>query len=132
MSKLIRKNILGLAAIALFAAAGCGDEHADEVHLHWITMPDATLTAGTAVPVSWSAHADGDLHHTEIRACMGEVAECGLGDMSSFDENFAATPEGDNFTASVSLDVAGTWTVVVYAHVDADPHISEAAIVTVQ
>ena len=32
-----------------------------------------------------------ELHHTEVRACMGQNAACGLGGAESFDLNFPAT-----------------------------------------
>ncbi len=136
-SRILNPLVLGsIFAFGALAAGACGDDgdevDPDEAHLMFVTAPSTTLTAGTAVDVSWMVHTEGELHHTEIRACMGHSADCGLGDMTSFDENFAATNNAGTYEASVSLSVAGPWTIVVFAHVGATPHISEAIHATVE
>ncbi len=123
----------GILSAALLSAAACGDDGADAgTELMFVEAPPTTLTVDTAVDVSWMVHAHGELHHTEIRACMGHSTDCGLGGADSFDKNFAATMEGEVYTASVSIDAAGPWTIAVFAHVDEDPHISNVIHTTVE
>ena len=90
------------------------------------------MTVGTAVEVTWTIETEGELHHTEIRACMGHSNDCGLGGADSFDQNFAATMNDGMYTASITLDTAGPWTVVAFAHVGETPHISEVIHATVE
>lgn len=122
-----------LLALAAFAPA-CGDDgdssDPDAAHLMFVTPPPTAMTADTAVEVTYAVHTEGDLHHQEIRACMGHNDECGLGDASSFDMNFAGTKEGEAYTASVML-AEGPWTIAVFAHVGATPHISDVIHATV-
>ena len=122
---------------ALVFAPACGDDgddqSADDAHLMFGIAPPTALTAGTPVDVMWEVHTEGDLHHTEIRACMGHSNDCGLGDATSFDENFAATPvtDGEGFTSTITIDVEGPWTIAVFAHVGETPHISDVIHATV-
>lgn len=126
--------VVAISSLSL-ALAACGEDSHDDpdhAHLDWITAPETTQTAGTSMDVTWMVHTEGDLHHTEIRACMGQTAECGLDGQDSFDMNFQATMDGDNYNATVTLDTVGTWSVAVYAHVGETPHISEVIYVTVE
>jgi len=126
----IRPVFAASAVLALLAfTPACGDDHdahddPDHAHLMFVTAPPTAMSAATAVDVVYMVHTEGDLHHQEIRACMGHNAACGLGDASSFDQNFAGTKEGDSYTASVML-AEGPWTIAVFAHVGATPHISD-------
>ncbi len=132
---LVRPFFLTLAVVLGFFVGACGEEHDhdhDAAHLMFVGAPGATLTAGEDVVVTWQVHTEGDLHHTELRACMGHNDECGLGDMSTFDENFSATLNEETYSATLNLSVAGPWTVVVFAHVGETPHISEAIHTTVE
>lgn len=119
---------LALASVLAFAPA-CGedDEHADPDHAHlaFVNAPATTLTTSVSTDVTYQVHTEGNLHHTEIRACMGHNTSCGLGDASTFDVNFAATLSGDIYTAPVSIESAGPWTIAVFAHVGETPHISD-------
>ena len=96
----------------------------------FVNAPPTAMTADTAVDVTYMVHTEGDLHHQEIRACMGHETACGLGDASSFDMNFAGTKSGDTYTASVML-AEGAWTIAVFAHVGETPHISDVIHTTV-
>ncbi len=133
----LRPLLLGSAlTVGLFASA-CGEDHdhdhggEDDAHLMFVDAPAASLTAGEDAAVTWQVHTDGDLHHTEIRACMGHSDDCGNGDTSTFDENFTGTLADGTYSTNVNLAVAVPWTIVVYAHVGATPHISEAIHATV-
>lgn len=131
-NRLQHLSILALA-LALFAPA-CGDDEADPdaAHLEFSVAPPETMTAGTAVDVTWMVHTEGDLHHTEIRACEGHADTCGLGGADSFDLNFAATAGDASYTASLSFDAAAHWTVVVFAHVGETPHVTKAIHISVE
>jgi hypothetical protein len=127
--------LFALALTSMLAFAACGDDgqshDPDEAHLMFVSAPPTSITTDVAVDVSYMVHTEGDLHHTEIRACMGHSTDCGLGGMDSFDLNFAATKEGDTYSASVTIDMAGPWTIAVFAHVGETPHISEVVHATV-
>ncbi len=127
--------VLGFAASLALLGGACGDGHdhgdGDDAHLMFVDAPATSLTAGEDAVVTWQVHTDGDLHHTEIRACMGHSSDCGLGDTTTYDENFTGTVADGTYTTNVNLSVAGPWTVVVYAHVGETPHISEAIHTTV-
>jgi hypothetical protein len=123
----IRPVFAASALLALLAfTPACGDDAAedpDHAHLEFVTAPPTAMSAATAVDVVYMVHTEGDLHHQEIRACMGHNTACGLGDASSFDQSFAGTKEGESYTASVML-AEGPWTIAVFAHVGETPHIS--------
>jgi hypothetical protein len=70
-----------------------------------------------------------EVHVAQLRACMGEVPDCGV-DTDELEEY--ATEDAGTWTAELSLPSAGTWTVVAWAHVDEDPHLSEPVTVTAQ
>lgn len=130
----LRSLVLGSAcALGLLAVSACGgdEDGADDAHLMFVTAPGAAITAGEDVAVTWMVHTEGDLHHTEIRACMGHSDDCGLGDMTSFDANFTGLMNGEMYSTNVNIDTAGPWTIVVFAHVGETPHISEAVHATV-
>jgi hypothetical protein len=131
---MIRFAVFSAVLALLLTVAACGDEHGDpdHAHLHFVNAPPATLTAGTDFEVRWAVETEGELHHTEIRACMGQNSTCGLGGAESFDANFTPTPVDGEYAATVNLSVAGDWTIVVFAHVGETPHISETVYVTVQ
>jgi len=123
-----------VAATALMFAAACTDDEEGTVHVMVTAAPPATATAGTAFDVSWQVHNDtaADLHHTEIRVCEGaSVADCGMGDTSSYTSHTGTNTEG-TFTASVQLDTAGAYTVVAWSHVGENPHVSDSYSVDVQ
>ncbi len=103
-----------------------------EADVSWQTMPPATIVAGTPFTASFTVDTMGEIHVTELRACMGENHMCGLGGEESFDVSVPAPASGDAYEGELTLDTAGTWTVVGYTHVDADPHISAHALVTVE
>ncbi len=120
-----------LIALAIsFLAIGCGSEDDPEhgtVHVQVTAAPPQTATVGTAFDVSWQVHnmTHDDLHHSEIRVCEGDtVTDCGLGAQGTFRSVTGSMADG-TFTASVTLDPAGTYTVVAWAHVGEDPHISD-------
>ena len=132
----IARSFTLVAAAALLLSLSACDEHEhtdlNHAHLDWIDAPAATMAVGTAGDIAWMIHTEGELHHTEIRACMGQNAECGLGGVESYDENFQATMEGDTYNASVTLETAGTWSLAAFAHVGEEPNISEVVYVTVE
>lgn len=154
------RSLVLVPALALFglaAPAGCddGDDAADgdtgghgehgehggsdtadpDTMVEWTTPPPATVAAGEAVEGTFMVHTAGELHVTEMRACMGHgVADCGSGDMDTFDVTVPASDGTDAaamHTGSLMLD-AGDWTVVGYAHVGPDPFVSDPVDVTVQ
>ena len=130
-------KLLSFAVLAsTLTLAACGDEHGhgdtDEAEFSFTTAPPATLTAGEDQDVTYHMHVHGDLHHTELRACQGDVADCGLGSDDSYDENFAVSDNGDEtYTGVVNLTVVGTWTIVGYAHVGESPFTSDPVVVEV-
>ncbi len=134
LSSLILGSVLTLGISACSDDANDDPDAADPdtAHLMFVTAPGTTLTAGQDEAVSWMVHTEGDLHHTEIRACMGHNNDCGNGGMDTFDENFAGTKNGDNYEGTVNIPTAGPWTIVVFAHVGETPHTSEAIHATVQ
>jgi hypothetical protein len=126
--------LIGLFCATLVFGAACGDDEHDDpdhAHLMFVSAPPTSISAGTAVEVSWMVHTEGELHHTEIRACMGHSTDCGLGGADSFDMNYAATMADDMYSASVQIDDAGPWTIAVFAHVGETPHISDVIHATV-
>ena len=126
--------VFAMAMALLLTVVSCSDEEGnpDDAYLQFVNAPPATLTAGTDVEVRWTVETDGELHHTEIRACMGQNPTCGLGGAESFDENFTPTMLEGEYVATVNLSVAGQWTVAVFAHVGETPHISDVVYVTVE
>jgi hypothetical protein len=120
-----------IATSFIFAAACSSDEEGDQADVGFSSAPSATMTADSDVAVSWTVTTDGELHHSELRACIGHVDPCGLGDASSFDENFSATNTDGTFEAMLNLS-AGAWTVAAFAHVGETPFISDVVHVTVQ
>lgn len=88
-----------------------------EASLFFVSGPPVSLTTSVAADVTYQVHTEGELHHTEIRACMGHSTDCGLGGETSFDLNFPATLKGDTYSASITIDSAGPWTIAVFAHV---------------
>ena len=125
--------IFAFALVSSLALSACDDNgDPNHAHLDWIEAPATTMTAGVGAEVAWMVHTEGELHHTEVRACMGQVAECGLGGVESYDENFQATLDGDTYRATLTLEVAGEWSVAVFAHVGEAPNISEVVYVTVE
>lgn len=118
-----------------------GDGHSDtdgsdpDAMVMWVDgNPPATVMAGEPLAASFMVHTTGDIHVTELRACSGaDVADCGLGDMDSFESAPAPAVEGQEDTYAGELTLAaGDWTVVAFAHIGADPHVSMHANVTVQ
>lgn len=108
------------------------DSHSAEAEVTWDAMPPATAAVGTPFTASFKVDTMGDIHVTELRACMGENHMCGLGGEETFDVSVPAPAAGEGYEGELTLDSAGTWTVVGYTHVDADPHISAHALVTVE
>lgn len=108
------------------------DTESAEAEVSWLTMPGATATAGTAIVASFTVETSGEIHVTELRACMGENHECGADGEESFDVGVPAPASGDGYEGELTLDTPGTWTVVAYTHVDANPHTSAHVVVTVE
>lgn len=136
MNNAFNKSIFSTFALlaSIFLAAACDDGHdhgPDEAHLIFVNSPPTAITVNTPVEVAYQVHTEGDLHHTEIRACTGHSTDCGLGDASSFDVSFPATAGDDQYTATVTIDSAGPWTIAVFAHVGETPHISDVVHATV-
>lgn len=124
-----------MLALMLSVSACSGDDDADDpdhAHLMFVTAPPTTLTAGTDVEVRWAVHTEGDLHHTEVRGCMGQDSTCGLGGSDSFDAFFSATMVEGEYMTTINVDTPGEWSIVVYAHVGETPHISDVMYVTVE
>ena len=104
-----------------------------DASVNWHTAPPATATAGEAFNVMFMIDTTGEIHVSEIRICAGAgVAECGLGEMGSFTTVAAMENDEGMYMAEVTLAEAGDYTVVAYAHIGADPHVSEAHNVSVQ
>jgi plastocyanin len=125
-------TVLSISALLVLAVSACGDEHEHTVHVEFSAAPPATATAGTGFDVSWEVHneTEHDLHHSEIRVCSGAgVVDCGLGDDY---ESYTGSMTDGVFTATVTLDTAGMYTLVGWAHVGDDPYISDAFDVEVQ
>jgi len=108
-----------------------GDTESAEAEVSWQTMPPMAATAGVPITASFTVETTGEIHVTELRACMGENHECGAGGEESFDVGAPAPASGDAYEGELTL-TAGTWTVVGYTHVDADPHTSAHVVVTVE
>ncbi len=120
---------------------GDHDDHSDhdggesdgsdaDTMLEWVEMP--ALVDG-AVNASFMIQTMGELHVAELRACSGaDVADCGLGEMGTFESVAAAAQDGMDHMRMGSMTLAaGDWTVVAYVHVGANPHVSDAVNVTV-
>jgi len=111
-----------------FAFLGCdGDDHGD-VHVMVTQEPPSSADAGSAFDVSWMVHNDShdDLHHSEVRVCAGaDVEGCGLGETDSYTA-FGGEIVDSTYTASISLDTAGSYTMVAWCHVGENPHLSDA------
>jgi hypothetical protein len=118
------------------------DTHADhgadtsdaDTMIHWHEEPPATATVEEAFDVMFMVHTEGEVHVREVRVCEGaDVPDCGLGEMDTFTSLTAMHNEDTGMDmASFILDTAGDYTVVAYAHVGADPHISDAVNVTAE
>jgi len=108
-----------------------GGETSDEgTTLGWHEAPPAAATAAEAFSVMFMVNTTGDIHVTEVRICEGvDVADCGLGEMGTFTSVTAMEANG-MYMANVTLDTAGDYTLVAYAHVGDDPHTSAGANVT--
>jgi hypothetical protein len=115
-----------------------GDHHAEggdpDTSVMWVDEPPAGVAASEPVTASFMVDTTGELHVAELRACAGAaITDCGLGDMDSFMSAPAVAVEGDHhmYMGELTLE-AGDWTVVAYAHVGPDPHVSDPIHVTVQ
>jgi hypothetical protein len=111
--------------VALTGESG-SDTSDSEASVSWHVEPPATATVGEPFDVMFMVQTTGELHVTDIRICEGaDVVDCGLGEMSSFTGVIATEIDG-MYMASVTLEAAGDYTVVAYAHIGADPHVSPA------
>lgn len=124
-----------VAAVVSACFAGCdesgteADAEAEGVSVRWEAAPPARVTAGEAFQAAWRVETSGDIHVSELRACRGVVADCGL---EGSDERVFAEGEGGVFSADLALPSAGSWTVVAWVHVDQDPHVSGPMTVEVE
>ncbi|PRQ03125.1 hypothetical protein [Enhygromyxa salina] len=96
----------------------------------WETTPTETTTVDDAIAAAWTVETEGDVHICELRACKGMVEDCGLD--GDDDASAIASEMGGSYETELLLPEPGTWTVVAWAHVDTEPYISEAVLVTVQ
>lgn len=97
----------------------------------WHAEPPAAATVGEAFEVMFMVNTTGDIHVTEVRVCEGaDIAECGLGEMGTYTSISAAMQADGMYMASVTLDPAGEYTLVAFAHIGADPHVSASVSVT--
>ena len=125
-------TVLTCALLALASSIGCGTENrADDALLIFIDAPSIEIIVNTPKAVSYQVHTEGELHHTEVRACMGTSDTCGLGDASSFDLKFPAIEEAGMYDATIIFDTAGPWTIAAFAHVGETPHNSAVVHTTV-
>ena len=135
---------LVLAPMACDAEDDDGETHADHGHgdetsdadamVNWHTEPPATATVGEAFSAMFMVQTTGEVHTREARICEGaDVADCGLGDMGSFTSVTANHDESTGMDmVSITLDAAGDYTIVAYAHIGADPHVSAAVNVSAE
>ena len=92
----------------------------------WHAEPPAAVSVGEGFDVMFMVNTTGDIHVTEVRVCEGaDTADCGLGEMGTYTSISASEADG-MYMASVTLDTAGDYTLVAYAHIGADPHVSAA------
>ena len=112
---------------AWLACETAGDGHPATVT--WVTRPPQHVAVNTPFTASYTVSTEGELHVTELRACQGVVPDCGLHD---FDWTVYTAEDGGQFSGSMSLATAGTWTVVGWIHVDTNPFISEPVTVVVE
>ena len=125
--------VLALAALPLL---GCdsgddsGDDGEPQTQIVWSTAPAETVAAGTPLSASFTVDTQGEVHVAQLQACMGEVPDCGV--EANYDLAEYATEDAGIWTGALTLDTPGTWTVVAWAHVDEDPHLSDPISVSVQ
>ncbi|RMH35962.1 MAG: hypothetical protein D6689_22985 [Deltaproteobacteria bacterium] len=103
-------------------------DHHHEIDVSIVPPPPHTVTAGEPFDVTWVVinESHDELHHSEIRVCDGAgVADCGLGEQGTY-TSFTGSMTDGSFTASVTLDPAGMYTLVAWAHIGDDPHVSTA------
>lgn len=138
------KTLLACSTSLILAACG-GDDGHDHDHDHDGGAPgDVTLavtsTSPASVPVdttltvTWTVanNTSDDLHVSELRWCPGaDVANCGLGEASTYTST-PGTLTDVTYSADVTMDTAGDFTVVAYAHVGAFPYTSSSFNVNVQ
>ena len=125
-------SLVTLVLLALGSSVGCGVESRnDDALLLFIEAPPIEIIINTPKAVSYQIHTEGELHHTEVRACMGTSETCGLGDESSFDRQFPALEVEGMYDATIIFDTAGPWTIAVFAHVGETPHNSAVVHTTV-
>ena len=131
----MRTFIIALSFCFLAGACSSEEDHdPGTVHVQVTAAPPTTATVGTAFDVSWQVHnmTEDDLHHSEVRMCEGaNVTDCGLGAQGTFTSITGSNVDG-TFTAAVTLDPAGMYTVVAWAHVGEDPHISDVFTIDAQ
>ncbi len=114
-------------------SGGEGMESDPESVLEWQSNVPITVAAGTEFDAGFTVETTGEIHVTEIRVCMGaDVTGCGMGDMDSFDMSFPAEDHGAHYHAEMTLDTAGAYTLVAYAHIGENPHHSEIHNLTVE
>jgi hypothetical protein len=110
------------------------DEHVHEVNVEITTAPPASVAAGEAFDVTWEVinETHDDLHHSEIRVCDGAgVDDCGMGEQGTYTSVTGTMTDGV-FTATVMFDMAGSYTLVAWAHVGDNPHVSDLYDIEVQ
>jgi hypothetical protein len=128
-----RRSWLLFAALPLLAcvADGNDDDAGPQTQILWQTPPPDSVTAGDPLTAAWTVETEGEVHVAQLRACMGEVPTCGVDgdDLEEYANEDAGT---GIWTAALTLPSAGTWTVVAWAHVDEDPHLSEPVTVVAE
>ena len=112
--------------------SGEGSESDPDTSVEFTEDTPTAVTVGTEFAAGVEVITTGALHVAEIRVCNGaDVADCGQGDMDSFDMSFTAEAHHTgHYEAMVTLDAAGDYTFVGFVHVGENPHYSEPMNVT--
>jgi hypothetical protein len=118
-----------LPVIVASAFVACSDPDAASTTVTWLDAPPATASAGAALRASFHVETGGEIHVAQLRMCRGDIPGCGV---SGHDELVYAEGDGPDFTAELTLPEPGTYTVVAWVHVDRDPHLSDAVVVTAE
>jgi hypothetical protein len=125
----LRSLIVCLAALpALATLAACGDDGGG-TSIDW-PAPPSTATVGQPINTTWSVTTDGTIHVSILRACFGDVPDCGVENGPSDIESFGEEGDPGQFTGSITLDQPGTWSLMIYTHIDLDPHVTEPVLIT--
>ncbi len=110
--------VAGLMALGVFA---CGGEDGPSATLTWVTQPPGNVERGEVISATWTIETDAEVSASGILACAGAVPDCGLAGQDAVGFQAAATLGDDGvWSANLVVTEQGNWTVVAYAHAEAD------------